>query len=242
MRGPRNAQAHAHALPTTIQALETPHQVPLMTLRSTVLFPQAIMPLFIFEPRYRHMLRAVLAQDRFLAVAALDERSEQAASAETPYTTAAIGVVRACQQNPDGSSHLLLQGLARVQLESVITDTPYPQARIRRIASEAGGSEAQLAALQRRLLGLIQTQLRLGADIPQEVIQFLTALQEPEHALDLAIYSLCASATLKQALLETRALVPRFQRFEQFLQAEIKRLKLERKLRGGLDDKQIGNN
>jgi Lon protease-like protein len=66
------------------EAIDIPKQVPIMTLRSAVLFPQAIMPLFIFEPRYRQMLRDVLAKDRIFAVAALNERGEATERAETP--------------------------------------------------------------------------------------------------------------------------------------------------------------
>ena len=49
-----------------------PSEVPVMTLPETVFFPQALMPLHIFEPRYREMLRNVLATNRLFAVAGLD--------------------------------------------------------------------------------------------------------------------------------------------------------------------------
>ena len=242
MRGTRAPQQQTANLPIMIQEVDLPSEVPVMTLSSTVLFPQALMPLFIFEPRYREMLSDVLANDRIFAVAALDERSEEAANSETSYSIAAIGVVRACKQNPDGSSNLVLQGLARVELETIVSEAPYRRARIRQILSEPGGTAAHLATIQSRLLDLIQTQIRLGAAIPQEVLQFLGAVSEPENALDLAIYTLCSSATLKQALLETREILPRYEKFEQFLHSEIKRLKLDLKLRGDLNDEHIGNN
>jgi Lon protease-like protein len=225
-----------------IQDIDIPDEVPVMTLSSAVLFPQVMMPLFIFEPRYKEMLSDVLATDRIFAVAALDERTEDAADSETPYSIAGIGVVRACKQNPDGSSNLVLQGLARVEFESIITEAPYRRARIRQIHSEPGGTAANLATIQSRLVDLIQTQIRLGAGIPQEVLQFLGTVSEPENALDLAIYTLCSSATLKQELLETRGILPRYEKFQGFLHSEIERLKLDLKLRGDLDDEAIGNN
>ena len=51
-----------------------PDEVPVMTLAEATLFPQALMPLHIFEPRYRAMLRDVLAGDRLFAVVGLDVR------------------------------------------------------------------------------------------------------------------------------------------------------------------------
>jgi Lon protease-like protein len=225
-----------------IETIEIPQVVPVMTLSASVLFPQAMMPLFIFEPRYKTMLCDILKQDRIFAVAALDERSDENIQSETPYSIAGIGVVRACKQNPDGSSNLVLQGLARVQLEAIASDAPYRKAKICQILSEPGGPKERIATIQSRLIGLIQTQRRLGAGIPKEVLHFLSSLNEPEHALDLAIYTLCSSTELKQELLETRGVLPRYEKFATFLQSEIERLKLDLKLRGKLDDQQIGNN
>jgi Lon protease-like protein len=219
-----------------------PTEVPVMTLSNAVLFPQAMMPLYIFEPRYKEMLSDVLNNDRIFAVATLDERSEDAIHSETPYSIASIGVVRACKKNADGSLNLVLQGLARVELETIVTEDPYRKARIRQILSESGGSEDQITILNRRLLSLIETQRRLGADIPKEVLQFLANISEPENALDLAIYTLCSSALLKQELLETRGIVPRYEKFTNFLQSEIERLKLDIRLKGGLDDENIRHN
>ena len=224
------------------QEIEIPREVPVMTLSQTVLFPQAMMPLFIFEPRYREMLSTVLEGDRIFAVAALDERDEDAEVLETPYSIAGVGVVRACKQNPDGTSNLILQGLARVQFENFVCEEPYRRARIQQLISESDGSKETLGSIQPTLLALVQIQMRLGAEIPQEVLQFLSNLKEPESVLDLAIYTLCPSGSFKQDLLETRGILARFGKFERFLRSQVDRLKLDRKLKGGLDEDGIGNN
>lgn len=225
-----------------IQEVDIPREVPVMTLSSTVLFPQAMMPLYIFEPRYKRMLADALANDRIFAVASLDEAKKDTLALETPHSIAGIGMIRACKTHPDGSANLILQGLARVEFEAIVTEAPYRKARIRQLVSETGGPEAMLAIMQTKLLGLIQTQIRLGADIPREVLSFLANVNEPENALDLAIYTLCASSPLKQVLLETRGILPRYEKFRGYLRAEIERLKLDRKLKGELDDDSVGNN
>ena len=224
------------------QEIEIPREVTVMTLSRTVLFPQAMMPLFIFEPRYREMLSTVLEGDRIFAVAALDERDEDAEVLETPYSVAGVGVVRACKQNPDGTSNLILQGLARVEFENFVCEEPYRRARIQQLMSESDGSEETLGSIQPTLLALVQIQMRLGAEIPQEVWQFLSNLKEPESVLDLAIYTLCPSGSFKQDLLETRGILARFGKFERFLHSQVDRLKLDRQLKGGLDEDGIGNN
>jgi Lon protease-like protein len=201
-----------------------------------------MMPLFVFEPRYREMLHDVLEHERIFAVAALDERGEDAEAMETPYTIAGVGVVRACKQNPDGTSNLILQGLARVELEQIVCENPYRRARIHQFLSETDGSEQTIAAIQPTLLALIQTHMRLGADIPRELLQFLSNIRDAESVLDLAIYTLCPSGVFKQELLETRGILARFEKFERILRAQIERLKLDRKLKGDLSDEDIGTN
>lgn len=213
-----------------------------MTMSQTVLFPQAMMPLFIFEPRYREMLEHALETDRIFAVAALDDREEDAEALETPYSVAGVGVIRACKQNPDGTSNLILQGLARVEFEDIVCEEPYRRARIRQLMSQSDGSEKTLNSVQPTLLALIQTQIRLGARIPQEVLQFLSNIRDPECVLDLAIYTLCPDSRFKQELLETRSILTRFEKFERALRSQIERLKTDRHLKGGLEDDDIGQN
>jgi hypothetical protein len=76
-----------------IEAIEIPSEVPVMTLNSTVLLPRALMPLFIFEPRYRKMPGDVLARVQLQFIAS-----------EAHYRLARI---RQMGSEPDGSkAHL----------------------------------------------------------------------------------------------------------------------------------------
>src|SRR5450432_1837734 len=118
-----------------------PGEVPVMTLPNVAFFPQALMPLHIFEPRYQHMLRDVLATNRLFAVAGLDlHRLEEPGLVEPPLRVAAVGIVRACQKNDDGTSNLLLQGLCRVEITHIVADEPYRRIRVRALASQPGAS------------------------------------------------------------------------------------------------------
>lgn len=225
-----------------IQNIDIPDEVPFMVLNNAVLFPQSIMPLFIFEPRYKKMLNDILPSDRMFAIATGDKSKKQAANEEKFYSVAGVGIIRACKQNPDGNLNLILQGISRVKFESVSNEKPYRTACVRRIVSTSGGTNEQIAYLKQQLVQLMQTQCRLGANISKEILGFLNSIEDPEQMLDLAIYTLCSSTAVKLELLETSEVVPRFEKFILFLQAEIQQLKLNLKLKGKLDDNDIGNN
>ena len=114
-----------------------PEEIPVMTLPNVALFPQALMPLFIFEPRYRQMLRDVLATNRLFAVAGIDARQSGApGQIDPPHRVATLGIVRACQKTDNGTSNLLLQGLCRIEIAGIITEEPYRRIRVRALTSD----------------------------------------------------------------------------------------------------------
>src|ERR1700679_174128 len=103
--------------------IQVPDEVPVMTLPNVAFFPQALLPLQIFEPRYRRMLRDVLATNRLFAVACLDaDAVASGGQFEPPHRVACIGLVRACQKNDDGTSRVLLPGLCRVAIGAIVRD------------------------------------------------------------------------------------------------------------------------
>lgn len=217
-----------------------PDEVPVMTLPNLVFFPQALLPLHIFEPRYREMLREVLASNRLFAVACLDPGA--AGKFEPLHRVATVGMIRTCQKADDGTSNLLLQGLARVECQSIAHETPYRRIRVQALASRAPTNLAQGVKARAELARLILVKQRLGGGVSRELTRFLTTIEDPEVFLDLAAFNLCEDPALKQTLLETLDVSSRFELLSRRLRAEIAELKLRKKLQGGLPDRDIGFN
>src|SRR5437588_2593695 len=91
-------------------------QAPVMTLPNATLFPQALLPLYIFEPRYRRMLTDALKSNRMFSVA----MQHPGRSRETPCSVAGLGLIRVAVDHDDGTSHLILQGLSRIELGETV--------------------------------------------------------------------------------------------------------------------------
>jgi Lon protease-like protein len=95
----------------------------------TVLFPGALLPLHVFEPRYRTMLRDVLETHRTLAVVfvtdpdATDERGHPAIA-----QVAGVGVIADHNELPGGRLDILVRGRARVRLRELPFVPPYRRA------------------------------------------------------------------------------------------------------------------
>ena len=220
-----------------------PDEVPVMTLPNVTFFPQALLPLHIFEPRYRQMLKDVLAGNRLFAVTGLNPKlSHEADQFEPPHRIASVGIVRACQKNDNGTSNLLLQGLCRVEFTAILTDEPYRRVRIRALASEPVVDAAENLRLRTELARLITLKQKFGAPMSAEMMEFLRTVEDPEIFIDLAAFSLCENQPLKQKLLETLNVRRRLELFSRQLRSDIEAIRLRRKLQGGLADDRIAGN
>ena len=219
-----------------------PDEVPMMTLPNTAFFPQALMPLHIFEPRYRRMLRDVLASNRLFAVGGLDVRRASSGQFEPPHRVASVGIVRACQKNENGTSNLLLQGICRVEIVSIVRDEPYRRVRVRALTSQAGATAGENQSLRQELSRLLNLKLKLTESGATEMGAFLKTVEDPEAFVDIAAFSLCENSGLKQKLLETLDVHHRLKLLGNELRADIEKLKLKRKLQGPLSDDQISHN
>src|SRR5471032_317998 len=111
--------------------MELPDEVGIMTLPNAILFPQALLPLYIFEPRYRTMLKESLENQRMFAIAL-----PHATSDPSPNRVGGVGLIRACVDKPDGSSNLILQGVSRVRFTDFVQEKPYYVGRIEILTTE----------------------------------------------------------------------------------------------------------
>ncbi len=89
--------------------------VPVFPLPGVVFFPEQRLPLHIFEPRYRAMVRDVLDSTARLLVVSWVEGETQGPSVNFSRV-ATVGKVVAHQRLPDGRFNILLDGLTRVSL------------------------------------------------------------------------------------------------------------------------------
>lgn len=151
------------------------HPIGLMILPWVTLFPGSMLPLHIFEPRYREMLANSLREDRMIGIA----HSTDDTTCE-PF--ASLGVIRACVANTDGTSNLILQGLSRIQLSNIIT-TPYPRADYQ-VLPEPEESTEDHEELHLRILSISIRKLVKGQLAPESFEDYLVALRDASAFTD----------------------------------------------------------
>jgi hypothetical protein len=97
---------------------------------SAVLFPQATMPLHVFEPRYRQLMHDCLEGDPRFGVV-LIERGSEVGGGDQRAGLGTRGVITRAAELPDGRWVLEVRGEAVVMIEEWLPDDPYPQALVR---------------------------------------------------------------------------------------------------------------
>jgi len=99
-------------------------RLPVFPLAGALLFPRGQLPLHIFEPRYRAMVRDALAGDRLIGMIQPKDDGEPPAL----FDVGCIGRITACDELDDGRFNLVLEGLSRFRVaREAHVDTLYRQ-------------------------------------------------------------------------------------------------------------------
>jgi Lon protease-like protein len=220
--------------------MEFPPQAGVMILGNCHLFPQSMLPLFIFEPRYRAMLAEALESHCMFCLAM--KRPDD--TGERPCDVAGLGLVRVAVKNPNGTSNLILQGLTRVRLGKVLRTRPFRVHEIEPLVAEPADNLIT-DALVARALDLIETLLRTGPAVPPAVLAQLTGagkdtpvqiedcvealrrVEDPGAFADLVTALLLPDPIMRQVILQTVPVEERLRHLVHFLMGEVNRASQE---------------
>lgn len=106
--------------------------VPLFPLPRVVFFPDTLLPLHVFEPRYRELVSDAIDGAGLVAVPLLSAGWESAyTGSPSVHPICGLGMIVRRQALPDGRSNIVLLGRARVRIAAELdVSTPYRQARV----------------------------------------------------------------------------------------------------------------
>ena len=118
----------------------------------TVLFPHALLPLHVFEPRYRLMTERVLAESGEFGVV-LIERGSEVGGGDVRFDLGTVARIVRAQQLPDGGYALVTVGVRRIRVTRWLPDDPFPQAEVVDVDEDVGA--ADVAGLRARAVAAL---------------------------------------------------------------------------------------
>ena len=174
--------------------------LPLFPLPQVVLFPHAMLPLHVFEPRYRALLKDCLNTHKSMAMALIVDPDDKDEHGNPRIArVAGVGVIVEHQELPDGRSNVLLHGTGRVTLVELPFVPPYRRAR----ASVLVDVDAPIGPEERT--ALIATANAFTSDVHQRDAGFSFRLPENLESstlADLCAHHLVIDANERQRILE----------------------------------------
>lgn len=188
--------------------------LPLFPLPEVILLPGVLLPLHVFEPRYRKMVRDVLESHRHIVVVQIVDGA-LAGEGQVPIApVAGVGAIIDSTELPNGRFNIVLRGRARVELEELPFVPPYRRASCRVLPSiEDGLVPHAMPALLAAVSSFVATVQRRDPSFEFRI---------PRGVSDEVLMNHCAQQLLiegrdRQKILETARLSERAELLTEFI-------------------------
>jgi ATP-dependent Lon protease len=197
-----------------------PSELPVLPLRDSVPFPEALMPLAIGQERSVKLVNDVLAGSRMLVLVASRNPEVEDPGPDDVYRVGVAGVVARMLKVPDGSIRILVHGAQRVVLTDFVATEPYLVARIEEAPDEVVPSP-ELEALHRNVQAAFSRIIEESPYLPEELQLAVANLDDPIELAHMIAGALRLKTEEKQALLDERNLAKRLRMLSELLAREV---------------------
>jgi Lon protease-like protein len=169
---------------------------------NTVLFPGQVLPLHIFEDRYRLMIRQCLAEEKPFGVVLIRRGQEVGETAE-PHMVGTIARIRESSHLPDGTMNIVSVGLERFRIRRLIHDQPYLRGEVETFPMIDSAETVAVEALAQRVRQLVVRYIELIAEAAGLHIKVDTVPDTPQQVGYLAGVAMQIDNKEKQGLLDS---------------------------------------
>jgi len=199
--------------------------LPIFPLPDLTFFPRTMLPLHIFEARYRAMITDCLSRDKRLAVVGLKPGYEASYEGKPAvYAVCGVGRIVQWERLASGRFNLLLRGEGRVRIDRELpTDTLYRMVAATPL-DETAADRAAVAALTGRVKTRCHQILSAVGRSNEELLTMMEGLDDPADLCDQVASALVPTPATRQALLEELDVERRLERLADALDALLSQL------------------
>ena len=179
---------------------EGPKKVPILALRNTVLFPRALLPVSVGRSKNVRLIQDAMSQERVVAVFMQRDASTEDPTKDDLHSHGTLASIARMVRVNDETIHLLLQGIDRVQLESIDQEDPYLSGTVVPIEEERA-DDIESEALGKTALDQLERLLTLMPEVPRDLVQVAQNLSESSQLSDFLASLVEIEAEERQKLL-----------------------------------------
>jgi ATP-dependent Lon protease len=206
-----------------------PAELPIMAIRSTVIFPYAVVPLSVARPRSIRLVDEVASGDKLFGALAQRETQVEEPGPEELYQVGTICKIIRMLKQPDGVVMLLVQGLARFRVLSFIQEEPYFLARIEPLESILE-PDKELEALVQQVSQSFQRMIQLSPQLQSYLQMAAINIGDPGQLADFVAANVDLPFPERQKILETLKVKERLRLVLRLLEERIEILELGSKI------------
>jgi len=204
----------------TSESLQIPDALPVLPLRGgTVVFPLAVVPLNVGQPRSVQLVDDAMRGNRMVALVPQRSDEGQANSLDDLHGIGTAAIIHQLLRAPDGAVRLIVQGLERIRLLDLVSSEPYLVARVEPAPDElTAGVETE--GLRRAVLDLFRRLVALIPELPDELVSAAESLTDPRQVAYLVASTPLLDGTARREILELEPVDAKLRRLVDILQHE----------------------
>lgn len=172
---------------------------------NTVLFPGQVLPLHIFEDRYRLMIRRCLAEDTSFGVVLIQKGRETGGDVE-PHLVGTVARIVESSHLPDGTMNIVAVGMERFRIHQLLYDQPYLRGEVETLSMPQVDDQIAVAQLSEQVRAGVARYIELIAEAAGLQIQVGEIPELPKQVGYLAAVAMQIDSDEKQALLGSPSL------------------------------------
>ena len=208
---------------------EMPEELPVLPLRNTVVFPLTVLPLIVQRPRSIRLVDDAVVGDRMVALVALKNPEIEEPSSADLYEVGTLATIHRLARTPDGSLHLVVQGIERLRVTEYAQHEPYMRARVERAPDDVQDS-VELEALVRGIEKLFRRLVSLVAYIPEELVSGVLETDDPRQLAYMVATSTRMDIAVRQEILEIDSVSEKLRRLYGVLTRELEVLEVGKQI------------
>ena len=207
------------------------NQLPVLPLRDVVVFPHMVIPLFVGrEKSIKALEYASDSSNQVLLVAQRDANNDEPGGNDI-FEQGCIANILQMLRLPDGNLKVLVEGIERASIQSLSQEEEFLIADYQVVESRQAKADEE-SALTRSIKAMFESYIKLNKKIPAEVLNTVSAIEEPEKLSDIIAAHLILKIEEKQKVLELASVAERLEYLMGVMESEIDLLHVEKKIRG----------
>jgi ATP-dependent Lon protease len=211
--------------------MNIPPELPVLPLRDIVIYPFMIVPLFVSRDRSIKAVDEALSRNRMILLVSQKDLDKEEPTQEDLYKVGTVAVIMRMLKLPDGRIRILIQGLSRASIDSIVTGNEYVKGNLMAIPEPiAPTSSLEVEALIRNVRSLMERAANLGKNISPEVLAIIANLDDAGRLADLSASNLELKVEDAQSVLNIFDPILRLRRVNELLSKEIDVLTVQQEI------------